>query len=238
MIRIAATADLHAGEDSVGTLRDAFADLDDVADLLLIAGDLTRHGSEEEAEVLAGELTPLAVPTFAVLGNHDHHCGREKEITDVMAAAGVTVLEGSSVTVDLPGGLVAVAGTKGFGGGFVGAHASEFGEPLMKEFVRHGRELAEGLERALLDVEAEYRIALLHYSPTEGTLRGEPQAIYPFLGSYLLAEAADRGGADLVLHGHAHVGSRKDHTPGGVPVRNVALPVIQHPYEIFVLGMD
>ena len=31
--------------------------------------------------------------------------------------------------------------------------------------------------------------------------------IFPFLGSYLLAEPIDTFGADLVLHGHAHSGS-------------------------------
>src|ERR671923_222530 len=45
--------------------------------------------------------------------------------------------------------------------------------------------------------------------------------IYPFLGSYLLAEAIDVAGADLVIHGHAHGGKEHGVTPGGVPVRNV-----------------
>jgi hypothetical protein len=30
---------------------------------------------------------------------------------------------------------------------------------------------------------------------------------------------------DLVVHGHAHLGTLKGSTLGGVPVRNVALPV-------------
>ena len=45
--------------------------------------------------------------------------------------------------------------------------------------------------------------------------------------------AVDRVGADLVLHGHAHRGSRDGTTPGGVPVRNVAAPVIGRAYEVF-----
>ncbi len=44
-----------------------------------------------------------------------------------------------------------------------------------------------------------------------------------------LAEA----GADLVLHGHAHRGSEKGTTVGGVQVRNVAQPVIGRAYAIF-----
>ena len=76
----------------------------------------------------------------------------------------------------------------------------------------------------------------MHYSPVKDTLRGEPVEIYPFLGSYLLAEAVDRAGADLVLHGHAHRGQEQGVTPGGVPVRNVAQHVIRRPYKLFSFG--
>jgi Icc-related predicted phosphoesterase len=64
---------------------------------------------------------------------------------------------------------------------------------------------------------------------------GEPPEIFPFLGSYLLAEAIDRAGADLVVHGHAHRGSEHGRTPGGVPVRNVARPVLRRAYGVFTL---
>ena len=42
MIRVAAVGDLHVGEDSRGTLRSAFRELPECADVLLLAGDLTR----------------------------------------------------------------------------------------------------------------------------------------------------------------------------------------------------
>jgi hypothetical protein len=62
--------------------------------------------------------------------------------------------------------------------------------------------------------------------------------LYPFLGSYLLAQAVDRAGADLVLHGHAHRGQEQGVTPGGVRVRNVAQHVIRRPYKLFSFGAD
>jgi Icc-related predicted phosphoesterase len=79
------------------------------------------------------------------------------------------------------------------------------------------------------------KIALTHYAPVPETLSGEPLGIYAFLGSYLLAEAIDTGGADLALHGHAHAGSEKGTTAGGVPVRNVAAPVIRSSYYLYEL---
>ena len=132
-----------------------------------------------------------------------------------------------------------MAGTKGFGGGFVGANATDFGEPEMKAFVRTTKDMAGRLEealRALQDDGADYRVALMHYSPIKETLVGEPPQIYPFLGSYLLAEAVDRAGCDLVLHGHAHRGSEVGITPGGVHVRNVAQPVIRRAYGLYCFG--
>ena len=106
----------------------------------------------------------------------------------------------------------------------------------MKNFIAHTRDRAAALESILETLEADVKIALLHYSPIEETLRGERPEVYPFLGSYLLAEAIDRAGAHLVLHGHAHAGREKGFTTGGVPVRNVSQPVIRRPYALYRIG--
>jgi Icc-related predicted phosphoesterase len=233
VIRVAAVGDLHVGIDSAGRLAPRLAGLADHADLFLLAGDLTQRGRPEEAKVLAEELGGVQVPTVAVLGNHDYHADEQDEVTEILERAGVRVLEGEAVVLEVGGRRVGIAGSKGFGGGFAGASASEFGEPEMKAFVGHTRTLAGRLERALAGLRADRRIVLLHYSPVAETLSGEPREIFAFLGSYLLAEAVDRVGADLVLHGHAHRGSRDGSTPGGVPVRNVAAPVIGRAYEVF-----
>ena len=237
MIRIAAVGDLHYGAGSEGILKPGLEHLPDRADLLLLAGDLTRRGNPEEIQVLADELRGLPVPIVAVLGNHDYHCGREAEVRRALEGAGVRVLEGEGVTLNINGVRVGIAGTKGFGGGFRGAHGSDFGEPEMKAFVGHTKMLSDRLERALTRLDGvDLRIALLHYSPIEGTLEGERLEIYPFLGSYLMAEAVDSAGADLVVHGHAHHGTEKGRTPAGIPVRNVAQPLIRHAYSVYTLN--
>jgi len=237
VIRLAAVGDLHFSDDSEGRLRPHLEAAVGGVDVLLLAGDLTYHGLPREAEVLARELRGLPFPVIAVLGNHDYHHRREAEITGILAGDGVRVLEGESVTLDLAGHRLAVAGVKGFGGGFAGACATEFGEPQMKAFAAEARRSADRLRAALLSApEGDCRVALLHYAPVEGTLLGEHPGLWPFLGSYLLAEAIDAGGAALAIHGHAHAGSPEAVTPGGVPVLNVAQSVIHRPFAIVEIG--
>lgn len=235
-IRIAAAGDIHCSEARAQQAFDAFARLEGEADLVLLAGDLTTLGEPEQAAVVAEAARGLTPPVVAVLGNHDYHSDQEERIAGALADAGVAVLEGEGIVLQIDGARLGIAGTKGFGGGFAGASGSDFGEREMKAFVWHTRDLAGGLERALGDLRADVRIALMHYSPVRDTLQGEPLEIYPFLGSYLLAEAIDRAGCDLVVHGHAHAGTERGVTPGGILVRNVAHTVIGHAYNLYTLG--
>ncbi|WP_261949341.1 metallophosphoesterase [Rhodococcus sp. T9N] len=236
MIRIAAVGDIHLGVDSRGEMRPALEKVSIHADVLLLAGDLTRHGGAEEAEVVADEFGELGVPVIAVLGNHDYHSDAVEDVTAVLVGRGITVLEGQSVTMDIDGQTLGIAGTKGFGGGFAGKCASVFGEPQMKNFAGHTVEVADRFRSTVSELEADVRIALLHYSPVSDTLHGEPPEIYPFLGSYLLGEPIDEFHLDLALHGHAHAGCERGTTPGGVRVRNVAQPVIRSAYTVYGLG--
>jgi hypothetical protein len=41
-----------------------------------------------------------------------------------------------------------------------------------------------------------------------------------------------------MFHGHAHGGSEKGVTPGGIPVRNVSQPVIRRAYALYTLEAD
>ena len=236
MVRVAATADVHFGHDSAGTLRPHLEHLCDRADVLLIAGDLTRCGGRDEAQVLADELRGLEIPIFAVLGNHDYEVEQPQDVIDVLrgtpACACSTTRTRSSTSADV---RVGITGVKGFGGGFAGACGSDFGEPEMKAFIRHTKATAQRLEELLGDLDTDVRSRCSTTPPSRRRLRGERLEIYPFLGSYLLAEAIDRAGADLVLHGHAHNGAEKGLTPGGIAVRNVAQPVIRQAYAVYEL---
>ena len=67
---------------------------------------------------------------------------------------------------------------------------------------------------------------VLHYSPIRDTVVGEPPEIFAFLGSSRLEEPLNRYAVTAVFHGHAHHGTLEGHTTGGIPVYNVAVPLL------------
>jgi hypothetical protein len=94
------------------------------------------------------------------------------------------------------------------------------------------------LEQALVKLQAERRIVVLHYSPIRATLQGEDPEIYAFLGSSRLEEPINQFRATAVFHGHAHNGITDGKTSTGIPVYNVSAPALHKtgkPYRIVEL---
>jgi len=222
-LRLAALGDLHYDGRSAGSLRELFADIQRSAEVLVLCGDMTTHGKPEQMRGFIEELTGVAIPIVAVLGNHDVDSGAETELVAILTDRGVTVLDGGQPVV-IEG--VGFAGVKGFAGGFGRGALAPFGESLIKQFVQHAIDEAIALENGLRNLPTETKVVVLHYSPIAETLEGEPDIIFPFLGSSRLVQPIDTIGATVVFHGHAHHGRLEGSTPGGVPVRNVARPVL------------
>jgi len=227
---------MHCRESGHAETAAAFAGLDDRADLVLLAGDLTTHGEPEQAAVLADACRDLELPVLAVLGNHDWHVNRAEEVVATLRAAGIRVLERDHAICEVAGVQVGVVGAKGFVGGFPGCHLPDFGEPLLREVYRQGAQEAEALDAGLRAVaHCPVRIVLLHYAPVTATLEGEPREIWTMLGSDRLAVPIVEHEPDLVLHGHAHAGTFRG-TAGTVPVFNVSVPVMGRDFWLFEVG--
>lgn len=148
-----------------------------------------------------------------------------------MRAVGIKTLDGEPYERD----GVGFAGVKGFCGGFGRGELTAFGEPEIKRFVHAAMEESLALERALARLRNERRVVLLHYAPIPETSVGEAREIFPFLGSSRLADVCDRFGATVIFHGHAHHGALEGRTRGGIPVYNVAQPLLmeQKPPQAF-----
>src|SRR6185312_11597445 len=151
-IRVAAAGDIHAGSADGPRVRDAFRAVAGEADLILLAGDLTRHGQVDEIEIVAAACRDLDVPVVAVLGNHDWHSDRPQDLARVLGEAGVVVLERSHTILPVRGVTVGVAGVKGFVGGFGNTWAN-FGEPLFRAAYAETTADVEGLDAALRAIE-------------------------------------------------------------------------------------
>lgn len=227
MVRIAAVADLHCTVEQQGGWAARFESVNDAADVLLLAGDLTLSGDMRELKVLLGELAVVKIPIVAVLGDHDYNTGRAFLLSETLRRAGIQNLEGGGTEL----GDLVVAGGMGVEGGFRKRRRWAYAE----------RQFMARLEHYLsASATTAKRVALLHYAPITATLQGEQEELYEVLGSSAMEAAIDAVGADLVLHGHAHYGVAEGRTRGGVPVYNVALPVLERasfatPYRVFEL---
>ncbi|MHA3772747.1 metallophosphoesterase family protein [Verrucomicrobiota bacterium sgz303538] len=226
-LRIAATSDLHYSRHSKGQYRELFAQVSHAADVLLLCGDLTDYGLKEEAELLVEDLLHCTIPIIAVLGNHDYESGHPETVVTVLEHAKVNVLDGESVEI----GGVGFAGVCGFGGGFGRRMLNAWGEPAIKHFVQEALDQAMRLERALARLHTPQRVALLHYAPVRDTVMGEDPEIFPFMGSTRLEGPLNRFNVCAAFHGHAHGGAHEGRTGSGIPIFNVAIPVLRkaHP---------
>jgi Icc-related predicted phosphoesterase len=236
-IRVAAAGDIHAGSADGDRVRDAFRKVEDQADMIVLAGDLTQHGQVDEVCVVADACRGLGIPVVAVLGNHDWQSDRPGDLVRALAEAGVVVLDRSHTIVPVSGVSVGVAGVKGFVGGF-GNQWANFGEPIFREAYAETTRDVDGLDRGLQAIEpCAVRIALLHYSPVEATLVGEPERLWLVLGADRLAGPIRQHRPDLVVHGHAHHGSFEGEIDG-VAVYNVAVHVMGRAFWIFDLDAE
>ena len=234
-IRVAAAGDLHIREANRDRIAAAFEEVRDVADLIVLAGDLTTHGQAAQARLFGAACTACDMPVYAVLGNHDHHSGEAAAVSAELDAAGIHVLDRDYAILAVEGVEVGSGGVKGFVGGFAGSHLPDFGEPLLRRVYEETTHEVEGLDRGLAAVaHCPVRIVVMHYSPISETLSGEPEGIHVMLGSSRLAEPIREREPDLVVHGHAHAGTFAGRI-GDVPVHNVSVPVMGQDFWLFEL---
>lgn len=234
-VRIAAIGDLHVQENREHSYRDLFGEISELADVLVLCGDLTNYGKEHEAEMLAADVRGASIPVVAVLGNHDHEAGAPEIVKEHLTRAGARVLDNGEA-FEIHG--VGFAGCMGAMGGFGRYMLSSFGEKAVKDFVHACMEEIMRLETSLRMLRTDRAVAVLHYAPAPDTLAGEPPEIMPFLGNGRMAETIDRfENVRAVVHGHAHRGVHLGRTPKGVPVYNcahmVTLAATGRPFALF-----
>jgi len=227
LIRIAAVADIHFTRTPLESIQLLFGHIAKAADILVLCGDLTDRGTPEEARSLAKDINAqIKIPCVGVLGNHDYESGKQDEVKAILREAGIIILDGDACEIQ----GIGFAGTKGFAGGFGQSALQPWGEEVIKLFVHEAVAEALKLETALAKLRTRTKIAVLHYSPSEETVEGEPGEIHPFLGSSRLEEPLNRYEVAAVFHGHAHRGQLNGSTGKKAPIYNVSMIVLQRTF--------
>lgn len=241
-VRVAAIGDVHLRLDAPISIQKELFTTASGADVVLLTGDLTDNGRLPEVEAIASQMADLDVPVYAVLGNHDRRSVRRREFRRTLASGGIELLDGDATIVTLDSGLrVGLVGIGGYGGGFWPDEAPDLISTRLSQAVAvRARREAARLETALNSLgnhDTDMIIVNMHYAPTTSTLGLEPMVKHWMLGNSILGRVVDRHNVSLVVHGHAHLGNYQGQTPGGTPVRNVALPVVGRPV-LLEIGVD
>src|SRR3954462_13546121 len=110
MLRLGAAGGIQCSESTGAKTAQEIGGIPGTGRLILLAADLTTHGEPEQAAVLADACRNLETPVIAVLGNHDWHSNRAREVGAVLEEAGVTVLDRSATTCNAGACGVGVVG--------------------------------------------------------------------------------------------------------------------------------
>jgi Icc-related predicted phosphoesterase len=221
-IRFAAIGDLHIRTTVPSDYVRQLIGIEDHADFLIVAGDITNGGRIQEVELAAELFHRIHIPIVGVMGNHDRRTMRRRHFISILEQAGVRMLDGETWEYR----DVGIAGVSGSGGGFWPVEPEDpVSNRAWQALAVRARREAARLDTALSSLNTQRRIALLHFAPTTSTLVGEPPLKYWLLGNSALGHVVEKHKVDLALHGHAHIGSPYGTTPGGIPVFNVAAGV-------------
>jgi len=221
---LGAMGDAHGGKHFDGGMADRLEDVD----LLLMAGDIADGNDIDSfAGVWGGVRNRYRGKAIAVFGNDEY----EQDRTAYRERFGdIIFLDDEAADLDIGGTRLRVVGTSG-----------SLDRPtwwqrtnLPKIGARYKRRVEK--VRALLDREgADLLILLSHYAPTYLTLEGERPRAFPEMGSKAMEEAVLEKRPDLVIHAHAHSGTRHavlgdiqrrlDRPEARIPIWNVSLPL-------------
>lgn len=209
-ITIAATSDIHANKYSIK--KQFFNQVNNTADLLLIAGDM-NDGKEEQVKHFLSLVSNVKIPIVIVFGSHDaneNSLGKIRRL--LMKNTHITILEGEYVEYKFRGIRIGIAGAKGFAGGFSPNELrGNIGEQVLKDFKKEGDFEVARLREALKKMNAvspDIKVAMTHVAPFKEAIAGEHVEIYPFLGNSKLGDAIKEAGVNLAVCGHAHSGPR------------------------------
>jgi Icc-related predicted phosphoesterase len=226
---IGAFGDSH-GKRYLDQVEELPRQLQDV-DLVMLAGDITdRNDPEKYAQALAEVRNSTEAPIVAVFGNDEY----EQDHPEYRRRFDIIFLEDEAVNLDIDGFKLRIVGTTGSLD-----RPTWWQRTNVPNIWNKYRQRADTVAGLLTRDGADLLVFLSHYAPTYLTLEGEKERAFPEMGSRMLEQVLLEKRPDLIVHAHAHNGTRKatlvklqqsldDLGSGaGINVYNVSLPLVK-----------
>jgi Icc-related predicted phosphoesterase len=220
---IGAMGDAHGGKFFEGRMAERLEDLD----LLLLAGDIADSNDLEGFSKVWRDLRErYDGKVVAVFGNDEY----EQDRPQYRERFDATFLDDEAVDLEVGGDKVRIVGTTG-----PLDRPTWWQRTHVPNIWARYKERVNVLDRLLVRGYADQLVLLSHYAPTFLTLEGEREKVFPEMGSKAMERVLLERRPDLVVHAHAHAGTRHavlkeeqarlDRPAGEVPVWNVSLPL-------------
>ena len=186
-------------------------------DLFVMVGDMVNRGSLEEYDKIYNVLFgKIYCPIVAVFGNNEFQEIRGK-IREKYPE--IKFLDDESTVVQVGKRFVGIVGSTG---------SLDMPTPWQKKNIPDieniYRDRVDKVDSLLQKLLTNFKLLLMHYSPTYKTLEGERPMYRSSFGSKLYENVIRNRKPNLAMHGHSHNGTKQAWVDT-VPVFNVALPL-------------
>jgi len=220
VVRVCAVGDVHGGRYFNLFLASLRSLISMKPDIIVFAGDMVDDGKVKDLRMILDAISSKFpnTPIISIFGNEEYH---EVEREFINEYPEVMWLNDSPAVLYVNDVKVGVVGTRGV------LEKLTYWQRRNKPVLEHVYRERPGIIRKLLSEvkkSADVSILVSHYAPTFATIRGEPEKVYPFMGSREMEKVLKEVKPDAAIHAHAHNSRVVEAVVDGVKVYNVSLP--------------
>lgn len=189
-------------------------------DVCVFAGDMVDDGRAEELNIVIDEVKTKFpnTPIISVFGNEEYH---EYEDVFMSRYPELMWLNDSMSILDVRGVKIAFIGSRGSLDRLT--YWQKRNKPELRlVYVERPRILRTLISEARKY--AEVVVLVTHYASSFLTVKGEPERVYPFMGSQMMERMIRETKPELVIHAHAHNARVLEAMLGTTKIYNVSLP--------------
>lgn len=214
---IAAIGDIHSPR-FFDFYVEAVENLHEKPDVFFLLGDTIHRGDIKEYpkvyNVLFGKIN---CPIIACFGNEEF--GPETRTIIENQNPDIKFLDDETLVLEIDNKSIGIVGSIG------GLDRPTFWQRNnIPDIYDIYKQRVEKVEKLLSELNADFKILLIHYAPTYKILEGETPGIFPELGCKAYERVITEQKPDLVLTGHSHKG-KKQAWIDTIPIFNVAFPL-------------